>query len=112
MVAVDLFSSQYRKFQCQYATIDDLLNSYASKRSLLVDGKGVPLGVIVDGVNKHNMKMTKATLQSKVIDRPGPTVKSQQSKVIDRPGHMRMDKGYDYELLEDYGYTIHIPLTE
>jgi putative transposase len=52
------------------------------------------------------MKMTKATLQSIVIDRPEPTVKSQQ--------HMCMDKGYDYpevyELLEDYGYTIHIRL--
>ena len=72
--------------------------------------------MIVDGVNKHNMKMTKATLQSIVIDRPGPTVKSQQSIVIDRPGptvksqHMCMDKGYNYELIEDYGYTIHIPL--
>lgn len=74
-----------------------------TKRSLLVDGKGVPLGVIVDGANKHDIKMAKATLQSIVIDRPEPTAKSQQ--------HMCMDKGYDYpevyELLEDYGYTIH-----
>ena len=77
-----------------------------TKRSLLVDGKGVPLGVVVDGANRHDMKMTKATLQSIVIYRPEPTVKSQQ--------HMCMDKGYDYpevyELLEDYGYTIHIRL--
>ena len=77
-----------------------------TKRSLLVDGKGVPLGMIVDGANKHYMKMTKATLRSIIINRPEPTVKSQQ--------HMCMDKGYDYpevhELLEDYGYTIHIPL--
>src|SRR5437879_13447979 len=49
-----------------------------TKRSLLVDGKGVPLGVVVDGANRHDMKMTKATLQSIVIDRPEPTVKSQQ----------------------------------
>jgi len=74
--------------------------------SILVDGKGVPLGVCVDGANRHDMKMTKATLQSIVIYRPDPTITSKQ--------HMCMDKGYEfpevYELLEEYGYTIHIRL--
>ena len=50
--------------------------------------------------------MTKATLQSMVIYRPEPTIRLEQ--------HMCMDKGYDfpevYELLEEYGYTIHIRL--
>ena len=77
-----------------------------TKRSILVDGKGVPIGVSVDGANRHDMKMSKATLQSIVIYRPEPTIKSKQ--------HMCLDKGYDfpevYELLEEYGYTIHIPL--
>ena len=77
-----------------------------TKRSILVDGKGVPLGVSVDGANRHDMKMTKATLQSIVIYRPEPTIRLKQ--------HMCMDKGYDfpevYELLEEYGYTIHIRL--
>jgi putative transposase len=75
-----------------------------TKRSLLVDGKGVPLGMTVDGANIHDMKMTQATLQSIVICRPVPTIKSEQ--------HICLDKGYDfpevYELLQDYGYTIHI----
>ena len=75
-----------------------------TKRSLLVDGKGVPLSVSVDGANRHDMKLTKSTLQNVVIDKPEPTIKSKQ--------HMCMDKGYDYpevyELLEEYGYTIHI----
>jgi putative transposase len=44
-----------------------------TKRSLLVDGKGVPLGVIVGGANEYDMKMTKATFRSIVIDRPEPT---------------------------------------
>ena len=44
------------------------------KRSILVDGKGVPLGVSVDGANRRDMKMTKATLQSIVIYRPEPTI--------------------------------------
>ena len=77
-----------------------------TKRSILVDGKGVPLSVSVDGANRHDMKMSKATLQSIVIYRPEPTIRSKQ--------HMCLDKGYDfpevYELLEEYGYTIHIPL--
>ena len=63
-------------------------------------------GVCVDGANRHDMKMTKATLQSIVIYRPDPTIRSKQ--------HMCMDKGYEfpevYELLEEYGYTIHIRL--
>ena len=52
------------------------------------------------------MKITKATLQSIVIYRPEPTIRLRQ--------HMCMDKGYAfpevYELLEEYGYTIHIRL--
>jgi putative transposase len=78
-----------------------------TKRSILVDGKGVPLGVVVSGANTHDMKLTKSTLQNVVMDRHEPTIKSKQ--------HMCMDKGYDYpevyELLEEYGYyTIHIRL--
>ena len=78
-----------------------------TKRSVLVDGKGVPIGISVDdGANRHDMKMSKATLQSMVIYRPKPTMRSKQ--------HMCLDKGYDfpeiYELLEEYGFTIHIPL--
>ena len=37
------------------------------KPSILVDGKGVSLGVSVDGANRHDMKMTKATLHSIVL---------------------------------------------
>jgi putative transposase len=77
-----------------------------TKRSILVDGNGVPLSVSVDGANRHDMKMTKPTLQNVVINKPEPTIKSKQ--------HMCMDKGYDYpevyELLENYAYTIHIRL--
>ena len=42
----------------------------------MVDGKEVPLGVCVDGANRHDMKLTKATLQSIVIYRPDPTIES------------------------------------
>ena len=77
-----------------------------TKRSMVVDDKGVPLGITVDAVNRHDMKMTKATLQSIVVHRSEPTTRAKQ--------HMCMDNGYDFpevhELLEDYGYTIHIKL--
>jgi len=78
-------------------------------RSILVDGKGVPIGVFIDSANRHDMKMSKATLQSIVIYRPKPTIRSKQHKCL--------DKGYDfpevYELLEECGYTIHIyPIEE
>ena len=29
-----------------------------TKRSMVVDGKGVPLGITVDAANRHDMKMT------------------------------------------------------
>jgi putative transposase len=77
-----------------------------TKRSIVVDGKGVPLGISVDAANKHDMRMTKSTLKSIVIHRPEPTARAKQ--------HMCMDRGYDfpevYELLLDYAYTIHIKL--
>jgi putative transposase len=78
---------------------------YGNKRSIVIDGKGVPPGITVDAANRHDMKMTKATLQSIVVPRPKPTILLKQ--------HMCMDKGYDFpevhRLLEDYGYyTIHI----
>ena len=60
-----------------------------TKRSIVVvDGKGVPLGITVDAANRHDMKMTKATLQSIVVHRPEPTIRLKQ--------HMCMDKGYDF----------------
>ena len=78
-----------------------------TKRSLLVEGQGIPIGITIDGANIHDMKMTRTTLQSIVIHRPLPSssLKLQQQ-------HICLDKGYDYpevyELLEKYGYTMHI----
>jgi putative transposase len=72
----------------------------------LVEGQGIPIGITIDGANRHDMKMTRATLQSIVIHRPLPSssLKLQQ--------HIGLDKGYDYpevyELLEEYGYSMHI----
>lgn len=75
-----------------------------TKRSILTDGRGVPLALAVDSANRHDMKLTKSTLNSIVIDRPKPTKT--------KPQNICLDKGYDYpevdEIVEKFGYTAHI----
>jgi putative transposase len=75
-----------------------------TKRSLLTDGHGLPLGVAVDGANRHDMKLVEATLEAIMIKPPEPTVT--------QPQHLCLDKGYDYEAVRDtldvWGYTAHI----
>jgi len=71
---------------------------------LLTDGAGIPLGLAVDGANRPDMKMAKATVQSTPVKRPKVT--------DDQPQHLCLDAGYDYdavhELLDEWGFTAHI----
>jgi putative transposase len=55
-----------------------------TKRSLLVEGNGVPIAVTVDGANRHGMKLAGPTLESMVIDRPEPAEESPQKCVWTR----------------------------
>jgi putative transposase len=75
-----------------------------TKRSVLTEGQGMPLGVAVDGANRHDMTLVEATLEAIMIKRPDPTAMW--------PQHLCLDKGYDYdavrETLEAWGYTAHI----
>jgi putative transposase len=75
-----------------------------TKRSLLTDGHGLPLGIAVDGAHRHEMKLLEATLEALMIKRPEPT--------ITRPQHLGLDKGYDddavRETLDAWGDTAHI----
>jgi putative transposase len=59
-----------------------------TKRSVLTDGQGIPLAVVVAGANRHDMKLLAATLDAVVIERPEPTDAT--------PQHLCADKGYDY----------------
>ena len=43
------------------------------KRSLLTEGHGVPLGLMVAGANRPDMKLVKDTVNSVVVTRPRPT---------------------------------------
>ena len=50
-----------------------------TKRSILVDGNGIPLAVAVAGANRHDMKLAEPTLKNIVIERPRPTKKKKAS---------------------------------
>jgi putative transposase len=58
------------------------------KRSLLTDGSGIPLAIVVDGANRHDIKPLCATLEGIVIARPAPSPET--------PQHLCLDAGYDY----------------
>lgn len=74
------------------------------KRSLLTEGHGVPLGLVVEGANRHDMKLVRPTLDSLVVERPPPAAA--------QPQGLCLDKGYDYQEVRDivaeFGFTAHI----
>ena len=57
-----------------------------TKRSLLVESSGVPVGLAVAGANKNDFKLLAETLQSLPVPRPEP--------LADAPQHLCLDKGY------------------
>lgn len=65
---------------------------------------GLPVGLDVEGANRNDMKMARATLESIPIERPEPTA--------EEPQGMCLDKGYDYDEVRDivaeFGFTAHI----
>jgi transposase len=74
------------------------------KGSLLTEGHGVPIGLAIEGANRHDMKLSRPTLESIIIERPEPTE--------EHPQGMCLDKAYDYDevrdLLREFGFTAHI----
>ena len=74
------------------------------KRSLLTEGHGVPVGLAVDGANRHDMKLVRSTVETLVVERPTPT--------DEEPQGMCLDKGYDFDevraILQEFGFTAHI----
>jgi transposase len=74
------------------------------KRSLLTEGAGVPIGLAVDGANRNDFKLARATLESIPLERPVPEQGAAQG--------LCLDKGYDYdevrELAQEFGYSAHI----
>jgi len=75
-----------------------------AKRSLLTEAHGIPIGLAIDGANRHAMKLVRPTIESIVVERPAPT--------DEQPQGMCLDKGYDYDdvraILQEFGFTAHI----
>lgn len=74
-----------------------------TKRSLLCDGRGAPLGIVVSGANRHDSVLLEPTLEAVVIPRPQPTEKD--------PQHLCADQGYIGQPCEQtttaHGYILH-----
>jgi putative transposase len=74
-----------------------------TKKSLVVDGDGGPLGVTIAGANVVEQKLLKETIEAIVVERPVPT---------DEEQNLCLDKGYDnpngQTAASDAGYTPHI----
>jgi putative transposase len=75
-----------------------------TKRSVMTDGNGLPVGLAVDGANRNDFKMARSTLESLAISKPAPPPEDPQG--------LCLDKGYDYAevraLADEFGYTAHI----
>jgi len=75
-----------------------------TNRSLLTEGHGIPIGLVIASANTNDLKLAEPTLLSIPIPRPQPTP--------DHPQNLCLDKGYDYsevfQLLNASAYTPHI----
>lgn len=71
---------------------------------MLVDGRGVPLSLVVTGANRHDVSQLKAVLDAIVVKRVNPPER--------RNKHLCADAGYTgapaLQLIEEHGYIPHV----
>ena len=76
-----------------------------TKRHVLPDRRGAPLGAAASGANRNDMKVAAATLDSGVVEHPWPTA--------EEPQHVCRDKGFDFpetrHAAAARGYIVHTP---
>ena len=74
-----------------------------TKRHVLDDRRGAPLGLVLSAANRTAMKLADAVLDSVVVPRPAPT--------RGHPQHLCRDKGFDYpetdQAAQARGYVVH-----
>ena len=79
------------------------------KRSLLTEARGIPVGLVLDGANRHDMKRTESTLASLP---PAAEAARQAHLASGAAQGLCLDAGYDYaqvrEVVASFGYTAHI----
>jgi putative transposase len=75
-----------------------------SKKSLIVEEHGGPLGAVVTAANVNDHLVLEATIEAIVVERPRPTAA--------QPQHLCLDAGYDnptgHRVAQERGYTPHI----
>jgi putative transposase len=75
-----------------------------TKRSVLDDERGAPLGLVESGANTPDGQLLEATLTSGPVERPDPT---------ETPQHLCLDKAYSdapsAEVADTQGYVLHVP---
>lgn len=79
------------------------------KRSLLTEARGIPVGLVLDGANRHDMKLTESTLASLP---PAAEAARDAHRTGGHEQHLCLDAGYDYdqvrEIVAAHSYTAHI----
>jgi len=71
---------------------------------LLTEASGVPIGLAIDGANRHDSKMVQATIESIAVERPEATEQEPQGMPLDKA----YDSGEVRDLVKEFGYTAHI----
>jgi putative transposase len=75
-----------------------------TKRSVVTDARGVPVGFAVAGANVPDYKLLEATLDAMPVKPP--------ETLVGQPPNLCLDKGYDYDgprqVAYDYNLTAHI----
>ena len=71
---------------------------------MLVDGRGVPLSLVVTGANRHDVSQLGAVLEAVVVNRANPPLR--------RNKHLCADAGYTgapaLKVIEGHGYIPHV----
>jgi len=79
------------------------------KRSLVTEARGIPVGLVPDGANRHDLKRTESTLASLP---PAAEAARQAHLASGGEQGLCLDAGYDYaqvrEIVAALGYTAHI----
>jgi hypothetical protein len=75
-----------------------------TERSILTDGSGVPIGLAVDGANRHDCKLTREILENMAVERPEPTAETPQGKCLDNGD----DDDEVRDILTEFDFTAHI----
>ena len=73
-----------------------------TKRSILTDARGIPLSVVLDGANWHDIKLLEKTLDKMVISRREVT--------DNKPQNLCLGAGYTgaEKIISDRRYILHI----